>query len=42
MSATVYIEFDDGSSLAVEDVPDNVIDNIVDNHLHPYPFSHRV
>ena len=42
MAATVYIEFDDASTLVVEDVPDSVIDKIVDDHLHPYPFSQRV
>lgn len=42
MSATVFIEFDDGSSLVVESVHDPIIDKIMEDYLYAYPFSHKV
>lgn len=42
MSATVTIEYDDDSHITFDDVPDKVIDDIVDNHLHEYKFSLKV
>lgn len=42
MSANVTIEYDDGSSITFFDIPDGVMDEIVDDHFTPYEYSHKV
>ena len=42
MSATITIDYDDGSQITFYDVDDSDIDLMVDNYLHVYGYTHLV
>ena len=42
MSATITVEYDDGSEIVFFNVTDRAVDGMVDRYLHKFRYSHKV